>query len=77
MLFEFSRWGSLNPFYRRNDYTALEQWNPSIRDGHYCYHMRLHAEHEAQHERFAKLWDRNLRDQGFAEALDRQRQHTA
>ena len=73
MLFEVSPWGSLNPFYWRNDYVAVEQWSRFIRDAHYCYHTQLHAEHE----RFAKLWDKNLRRQGFAEAFERQRQQHA
>ena len=39
-----------------------------IRDDHYAYHTELHR----QHEEFAKLWDKNLRLQGFAEAFERQ-----
>ena len=30
-----------------------------------------------EHERFAKLWDNNLRQQGFAEAFERQRHQHA
>ena len=57
----------------RNDYVAVEQWSRFIQESHYCFHRQLHAEHE----RFAKLWDRNLRQQGFAEAFERQGQpHT-
>ena len=63
----------LNPFYFRNDYMGVEQWSRFIRDAHYCYHTQLHAEHE----RFAKLWDKNLRQQGFAEAFERQRPQRA
>lgn len=59
----------LNAFYWRNDYVGIEQWSRFIRDGNYCYQSQLHAEHE----RFAKLWDKNLRQQGFAEAFKRQR----
>ena len=61
----------LNPFYWRNDYVAIEQWSRFIQDGNYCYHPQLHG----QHEDFAKLWDKNLREQGFAEVFERQRQH--
>lgn len=73
MLFEVNGSGSLNPYYWRNDYVAVEQWSRFIRDGNYCCHSQLHAEHK----RFAKLWDNNLRQQGFAEAFERQcQQHT-
>jgi len=46
------------------------KWSRFIGDGQYLCHAQLHA----QHERFARLWDRNLCDQGFAEAFERQRQ---
>jgi hypothetical protein len=71
MCFELGAAGGLhlNPFYFRNDYLGVEQWSRFIRDAHYCYHTQLHAEHE----RFAKLWNKNLRQQGFAEAFERQR----
>jgi hypothetical protein len=71
MCFELGLAGGphLNPFYWRNDYAAIEQWSRFIREGNYCYHTEL----QAQHERFAKLWDKNLRQQGFAEAFERQR----
>ncbi|ADV84494.1 DUF6908 domain-containing protein [Terriglobus saanensis] len=70
MCFELGLAGGahLNAFYWRNDYVAVEQWSRFIKDGHYCYHTQLHD----QHERFAKLWDNNLRLQGFAEAFARQ-----
>ena len=69
MLFEMGRWGSLNPYYWRNDYVAIEQWSRFIRDAHYCYHTELHKQHEA----FAKTWDKNLREQGFATVFDPQK----
>jgi len=71
MCFELGRAGAmhLNPFYFRNDYLGVEQWSRFIRNAHYCYHTQLHE----AHERFAKLWDKNLRQQGFAEAFERQR----
>jgi hypothetical protein len=56
--------------YWRNDYVGIEQWSRFITDGRYAYHTALHR----QHEDFAKLWDKNLRLQGFAEAFERQRQ---
>ena len=73
MLFELGCAGGphLNPFYWRNDYVAIEQWSRFIRDGHYCYQTQLHE----QHKRFAAAWDRNLRQQGFFEAFERQRPH--
>jgi hypothetical protein len=58
----------LNPFYYRNDYAGVEQWSRFIREGHYCYHSQLYDEHE----RFAKLWDKNLREQRFAAAFAEQ-----
>jgi hypothetical protein len=69
MLFEVSRWGSVNPFYWRNDYVGVEQWSRFIKDDHYCYHSQLHEQHEA----FANTWDKNLRSQGFLEAFEQQK----
>ncbi len=71
MLFElgFAGGAHLNPFYWRNDYVAVEQWSRFIKDGNYCYHSQLHE----QQEQFAKLWDKNLRQQGCFEAFERQR----
>ena len=66
----FARGAHLNPFYYRNDYMSVEQWSRFITDGHYAYLSQMHE----QHERFAKLWDKNLREQGFAEAFERQQQ---
>ena len=70
MLFELGLTGGahLDAFYYRNDYAGIEQWSRFIRDSHYCYHSQLHE----QHEHFAKLWDKNLREQGFADAFERQ-----
>jgi len=71
MCFELGLAGGphLNPFYYRNDYAGVEQWSRFIRETKYCYHSQLHDEHE----RFATLWDKNLREQGFAEAFELQR----
>jgi hypothetical protein len=67
MCFELGLAGGphLNAFYWRNDYAGVEQWSRFVQDGNYCYHKQLHA----QHESFAKLWDRNLDAQRFVEAF--------
>jgi hypothetical protein len=58
----------LTPFYWRNDYAGSRAVEPLHRDGHYVFHVSLHQ----QHEQFAKVWDNNLRLQGFAEAFEQQ-----
>ena len=75
MCFElgFAGGAHLNAFYWRNDYAGVEQWSRFIRDGNYCYHTQLHD----QHESFAKLWDKNLRQQGFVEAFAEQQTRRA
>ncbi len=72
MCFElaFIQGAILDPFYYRNDYVGIEQWSRFLRDGQYRCHMQL----QAQHVRFAKLWNRDLQQQGFAEAFARHRQ---
>ena len=55
----------LDLYYFRNDYMGTEQWSRDIVRGHYIALLDLHT----QHERFAAVWDRNLRLQGFAEAF--------
>lgn len=57
---------SLNPWYWRNDYVAVEQWSRNIVDGHYVQLAELHKEHE----QFAQMWDRNLLLQGFSKTFD-------
>ena len=71
MLFElgFAGGAHLNPYYWRNDYVGIEQWSRFIEGTNYCFHTQLHE----QHERFAKLWDKNLREQGFADVFDPQK----
>jgi hypothetical protein len=73
MMFELGLAGGahINPFYWRNDYIGIEQWSRFITDRQYVCHAELHR----QHEQFARLWDENLRLQGFAEAFERQQQH--
>jgi len=56
--------------YWRNDYVGVEQWSRFITGTDYAFHRALFQ----QHVSFAKVWDRNLRSQGFAEAFERQRQ---
>jgi hypothetical protein len=63
----------LDPFYFRNDYVGVEQWSRFIREDQYVCHIQLHA----GHQRFAALWDKNLRQQGFIEAFARQRHQHA
>jgi hypothetical protein len=57
--------GHLSAFYFRNDYLGVEQWSRFVRDTQYIVHAELHRQHEA----FARLWDRNLRNQSFVEAI--------
>jgi hypothetical protein len=73
MCFELGIGGGphLNPFYYRNDYAGVEQWSRNIIGTNYAHHIELHK----QHEQFAKLWDRNLRQQGFIEAFEKQGKH--
>ncbi len=61
----------LNPFYWRNDYAGIEQWSRFIQDSQYAFHAELYK----QHEQFAKQWDKNLREQGFMEAFERQKRN--
>jgi hypothetical protein len=72
MCFElgFAGEAHLNPFYYRQDYVGVEQWSRFIADTDYSVHRALYR----QHIDFAKVWDNNLRSQGFAEAFERQRQ---
>jgi hypothetical protein len=60
----------MGTFNYRNDYVGVEQWSRTIVRDNYVYLVSLHQ----QHERFAKLWDNNLRLQGFAEAFEQLQQ---
>jgi len=67
MCFELRGDGSvqLDPWYYRNDYVGIEQDSRyRDRDGYIVY-PRLYEEHRT----FARLWDRNIRAQGFLEAF--------
>ena len=70
MCFELGLAGGahLDPFYWRNDYAGVEQWSRFITGTDYAFHRELFQ----QHISFAKVWDRNLRSQGFAEAFAQQ-----
>ena len=72
MLFEVvegeSRQPEFWPFYFRNDYAAVEQWSRRRDEAGnlHCLPKRTH-----EFDQFAKMWDRNLREQGFLEAFRR------
>ena len=72
MCFELGLSGGphLDPFCWRNDYAGVEQWSRFNTGTEYAFHRALYQ----QHISFAKVWDRNLRSQGFAEAFEQQRQ---
>lgn len=57
---------SLDPFYWRNDYAGVEQYSRFLTEIDYIVHRELYTQHMA----FAALWDRNLREQGFADTFD-------
>jgi len=59
----------LVPYYFRNDYVGVEQYSRLNQDGVALVRPRLLREHQS----FARLWDRNLRAQGFVEAFRRMR----
>jgi hypothetical protein len=69
MLFELMEHNgniTLLPYYWRNDYVGIEKW--SLRrgqSGEALVNRRLQREHSD----FAKLWDKNLAEQGFLVAL--------
>ena len=67
MCFELGMAGGahLDPYLWRNDYVAVEQVSRAIVRGHYVALLELHK----QHEKFAAMWDNNLRLQGFLEAF--------
>ncbi len=53
---------SLSAYYYRNDYMGVEQYSRYRDSENYVFLPGLYE----QHEKFAKLWDRNLRDQDFS-----------
>jgi hypothetical protein len=52
-------------YYWRNDYMGVEQYSRYIDGTNYVFVPALYE----QHQKFAALWDRNLRAQGFIEAF--------
>lgn len=55
----------LSAYYRRNDYAGIEQYSRYIDGADYIFFPPLYEEHR----QFARLWDRNIRAQGFLEAF--------
>lgn len=60
---------TMTAYYFRNDYMGVEQYSRTRDDKHYIFYPDLLH----QHEQFARMWDRNLRAQGFLEAFERSR----
>jgi len=52
-------------YYWRNDYVGIEHYSRYIDGTNYIFVPALYE----RHKKFAALWDRNLRDQGFIEAF--------
>ena len=73
MLFEVIEQDSVQPefwpFYFRNDYAGVEQWSRYRLDGGA---VVFQPKRTRDMEEFAKVWDRNLTEQGFLEAFRRQ-----
>lgn len=68
MIFEAEESGeqmNLIPFYWRNDYAGIEQYSAFAEDGR----TLLNAKLKREHIDFARIWDANLRAQGFLEAF--------
>ena len=57
------------PFYFRNDYVGVEQWSRYQGEGGDIVFLPRRTQ---DMEQFAKIWDRNLTEQGFLEAFRRQ-----
>ena len=68
-LVEISGQLRLEPYYFRNDYLGVEQYSRLNRDGVILVRPLLLREHQ----RFARLWDRNVRAQGFVDGFRRRR----
>ena len=56
---------TLSAYYYRNDYLGLEQFSRCRKGNDYVFVPTLYG----RHQKFAELWDRNLRDQHFVEAF--------
>ena len=73
MLFEIRRESGgieLSAYYWRNDYLSIEQYSAFRDDEQKLFAM---PELQRQHAQFARLWDGNLRAQGYYEAFVRSR----
>jgi hypothetical protein len=71
MLFEIYKHGEKTKFiptYWRNDYAGVEQY--SVTQG--ANGPDVNEKLQREHAQFAGMWDRNLRDQAFLEAFQRQ-----
>jgi Domain of unknown function (DUF6908) len=69
MLFEMRRESGeieLSAYYWRNDYLGIEQYSECRDDQQKLFTL---AELKRRHEQFARLWDKNLRAQGYYEAF--------
>ena len=69
MLFEMRRDGgesTFDPYYWRNDYLGIERYSSFRDDEQKLFTL---AALKRQHEEFARMWDRNLRAQGYYEAF--------
>jgi hypothetical protein len=72
MLFELVEDGGkvlMVPYYYRSDYAGVEQDSRTLGDGGSLVDRRLFRDQQA----FARMWDHNLRAQGFLEAFRRER----
>jgi len=68
MLFELAKRGDeleLTPYYWRNDYIGIEEYSAIERDKQWLILPDL----KRKHSDFAKMWDKNLRAQGYLEAF--------
>ncbi len=67
MCFELGLAGGahLIPYFWRDDYVAVEQVSRAIIRDHYVALLEL----QKQHEKFAEMWDKKLRVQGYEEAF--------
>lgn len=73
MLFEMRRDGGeivLSPYFWRNDYLGIEQYSSFRDDERKLFTL---ARLKRRHEEFARIWDRNLRAEGYYETFLRSR----
>lgn len=58
------------PYYFRNDYVGVEQWSRQRDEDNNAICLARRTRELVQ---FLRLWDQNLRDQGFLKAFERSR----